>query len=247
MIETLLKLGLSEKEAKVYLAALELGSAPASKIAQKSGLNRPTTYVILEKLSNQGLVTSYDKGKVQFFTAEDPEQLARLIREQERDLELRANELKEKLPELKALFGKTDRPKVLVYDSVEAASEYFYNKLKRGDDIYGFTNLDLIKKTAAYHEPPEADIRIKRNIRTNIIYTSSAGRDENENSEKELRKAKYIPYESFPFKSVITIAPTEGVVFMRNPGNAIDTMVVIENKDIAESLKAVFDLLWNQN
>lgn len=83
MIEMLLKLGLSEKEAKVYLAALELGSSPAAKIAEKSQVNRPTTYVILEKLCQIGLATSYEKGKIQYFTAEDPEQLQRLVDEEE--------------------------------------------------------------------------------------------------------------------------------------------------------------------
>lgn len=242
MIETLLRLGLSEKEAKVYLAALELGSAPASKIAQKSGLNRPTTYVILEKLSNQGLVTSYDKGKVQFFTAEDPEQLARLIREQERDLELRANELKDKLPELKALFGGGERPKVYLYDSTSGASNYFYSRLKQGDDIYGFTNYDEIKRIGAEDEDPQE--RLRKNVTTHLVYTSLNGPVKDATSKTQLREAKFVEKKDFSFESSITVAPKRGVIFMLSPKT--NTSLVIDNPQLAESLKAIFDLIWNK-
>lgn len=243
MIETLLKLGLTEKEAKVYLAALELGSAPASKIAQKSGLNRPTTYVLLEKLSDIGLVTSYDKGKVQFFTAEDPEQLGRLIREQEHDLAERASELKEKLPELKAMFGKTDRPKVLVFDSAEASSEYFYNKLKQNDKIYGFTNYDIISKVGEDKSEPEE--RLRKKINTSLIYTSKNGPVTGATDPTQLRVAKFIPNADFDIESVITCAPDRDVVIMRNydPANP-DTIIAIEDKRIARSFKAIFNQLW---
>ena len=37
------KIGLSEKEAKVYLAALELGQASVQNIARKAEVNRATT------------------------------------------------------------------------------------------------------------------------------------------------------------------------------------------------------------
>ena len=47
---TLTQLGLSEKEADVYLAALELGMAPASVIAKKSRIKRTTVHEILKRL-----------------------------------------------------------------------------------------------------------------------------------------------------------------------------------------------------
>lgn len=42
MLERVLeKFGLSEKEAKIYLATLELGQATVQQIAKKAGLVRP--------------------------------------------------------------------------------------------------------------------------------------------------------------------------------------------------------------
>ena len=61
--QELQKIGLSEKEAKVYLAAMELGQAPVQKIAQKAKVNRATTYVILEGLQKKGVITTVDHEK----------------------------------------------------------------------------------------------------------------------------------------------------------------------------------------
>jgi len=50
MIDILEQYGFSEKEAKVYMAGLELGSAPASSIARCSGENRATVYSVIREL-----------------------------------------------------------------------------------------------------------------------------------------------------------------------------------------------------
>ncbi len=47
--------GLTDKEARIYLAALELGQAPVLRIAQKAGIKRPTAYVTLGELQAKGL------------------------------------------------------------------------------------------------------------------------------------------------------------------------------------------------
>ncbi len=53
MIEILQKYGFSEKEAKVYLASLQLGSAPGSTIARHAGEKRVTVYSLLKELTKK--------------------------------------------------------------------------------------------------------------------------------------------------------------------------------------------------
>ena len=56
MIQNILaKLGLSEKEAKVYVTCLEIGPASVRSIAQAAGVNRGTTYDIIRSLQQRGL------------------------------------------------------------------------------------------------------------------------------------------------------------------------------------------------
>ena len=65
----LIELGLSEKEASVYLASLELGASSVQKISQQAKINRATTYVIIESLSKKGLMSTMEKaGKIFFFS-----------------------------------------------------------------------------------------------------------------------------------------------------------------------------------
>ncbi|MBI3251348.1 MAG: TrmB family transcriptional regulator, partial [Candidatus Andersenbacteria bacterium] len=62
-IQALKHLGLKDKEAAVYLAALQLGPSPVQNIARRANVVRATTYVILEDLQKKGLVTHYKEGK----------------------------------------------------------------------------------------------------------------------------------------------------------------------------------------
>ena len=82
----LMDIGLSEKEAAVYLALLELGSDTVQHIAKKSAVNRATTYVILDSLKKKGVVSTVEKGTKTHFQAESPESLRKLIRLQEAEI-----------------------------------------------------------------------------------------------------------------------------------------------------------------
>ena len=82
MIEQLQKLGLSQKEASVYIATLELGEAsPVSTIAKKAEVNRTTTYDILETLVQKGIVITSTHKKYKFYRAQPPEKLIAYLKE----------------------------------------------------------------------------------------------------------------------------------------------------------------------
>jgi len=70
----LISLGLSEKEARIYIVLLELEVATAHEVAEKSGVNRSSAYVVLEKMKEKGIVGLVEteniqriKGSVTFF------------------------------------------------------------------------------------------------------------------------------------------------------------------------------------
>ena len=62
-LQTLQQIGLSEKEARVYIAALSLGPATADQLAKQTGINRSTTYVHIKSLMAMGLMSTYEEGK----------------------------------------------------------------------------------------------------------------------------------------------------------------------------------------
>ena len=77
------EIGISDKEARVYLAVLSLGSTTAYRIAEKCDVKKPTVYVILEDLRKKGLVLKVPHAKKALFAAVD---IGEYLHEQESKL-----------------------------------------------------------------------------------------------------------------------------------------------------------------
>ena len=93
LFQDLQQFGLSEKEARVYMALLEIGEASIGLITKKSGVKRTTVYDVIEELKVSSLVGMIKKEKKTLYFAEDPRSL-------EGKLEERKESLKRMLPEL---------------------------------------------------------------------------------------------------------------------------------------------------
>ena len=93
--QLLLDAGLTEREIKVYLALLELGSTSTGPLVKKSGIPNSKVYEALEKLINKGLASYIIVSKIKHFQASDPEMLINFIDEKKK-------RLKELIPKLKS-------------------------------------------------------------------------------------------------------------------------------------------------
>lgn len=78
VVNDLQQFGLSEKEATLYISLMQIEKAVVSDISKKSGLNRSTCYILLEALSQRGLVSVSEKNNVQYFSALPPKKLVDL-------------------------------------------------------------------------------------------------------------------------------------------------------------------------
>lgn len=111
--QALQSIGLTEKETKIYLSSLELGQDSVTHIAKKSGIKRPTVYLILESLQARGLINTLTKGKKTLYGAEEPQKLLSVVAEKQRALQT-------VLPFLEALNNRrTTKPKVRFYEGKE--------------------------------------------------------------------------------------------------------------------------------
>ncbi|PIS17433.1 MAG: hypothetical protein COT59_00700 [Candidatus Nealsonbacteria bacterium CG09_land_8_20_14_0_10_42_14] len=100
------KLGLTEKEVKVYLAGLELGPNSVQNISKKAGLTRPTTYEIIKKLERKGLFAEIKQKKKRAFAAQSPERILGILRTQKREIEEREREFIRIIAALEAKYSK---------------------------------------------------------------------------------------------------------------------------------------------
>lgn len=233
--------GLQEKEAKVYLAALELGKGTAQQIAQKADLKRPTTYVIVEELMQQGLISSYYEGKKQYFVAENPERLTDMLRNQKQEVEKREEQLQSILPQLQSINNRqTDKPVVKYYEGKAGilAMVNEHAKASFGKSAYAVYSRDAIDKVIS---PKEMEgitkDRLTNKVQVKALYTYSGG------ELPELPDTDRIRLDENDLPVSCDIAVYEDKVRIASFKNRL-MGVVIEDREIAKSFQAVLELAW---
>jgi len=239
------KLGFSEKEALVYLSSLELGPSPVQKISQKSGVNRATTYVMIESLMQHGLMSSFQKGKKMQYTAEKPERLHRIVHKEKDIVKEKEETIKRILPDLEAVLSASgERPKVSYYEGeegLEAMRETIF--ASRAKEMEDMVSLDDI-----WHLLPEGHWKRhnekleQKKIKGRVIYTSESSYNPPENL-KHLWSYKKLPKNKFPMHGELTVYG-DRVAMIALKGKLIG--VIVESKDMAVMVRTLFELAWKQ-
>jgi HTH-type transcriptional regulator, sugar sensing transcriptional regulator len=234
-------LGLTEKEAKVYLAALELGKVSVQKISEKAGVNRATTYVIIESLMKKGLMSSITEDKKQFFFAEAPEKLSLLFREQSMEIQRKQEYLDKKLPELKSLNStKKERPIVRYFEGkagLRTMSEEFFLE-KHNEPSRMIYSVDLLNQLFSEDEKRLIrERRVNNQIKNKVIYTFDKGeiKSDNFSERKKIIDKKYdVEADIAIFGNKVRIASIKNKI----------AGIIIEDSEIANTLKTLFDISW---
>ena len=229
-------LGLSKQESTVYLAALKLGSAPASSIAKTAGLERTTVYPVLKSLAKEGLVMVHFQQKERRYRAQNPVTLARRY-------EKTLQDFTSIIPELNKL--RQNQVLNLGFRFIETASELkrFYADVLieyRNKEYYvisssqGWMGIDTEFFTQLRKD------REKANIKTKLILTHESQKTDPPNGTL-LRTAKYLP-PSYTFKSSINIFSDKILISGRE---LTSLAVIIEIPAMTDIFKSVFRLLWD--
>jgi|SRR3989344_6820128 len=244
LVNHLKNIGLEDKEAKVYLAMLELGPSTVLEIAAKAEVTRPTAYVMIESLKKMGLVSTQTRGKKQLFMGESPDQIKVNLDKEEKLIEQRKEELKQILPDLESFFKTSgERPEVRYLEGKEGILSIQTELLKcKERQIYGISSLDAIMRVFPNHDTEYVNRRVQGGIKSKFIYTSSRGAFLKETDELQLRESKYIDPQKMPFEADIVIFD-DNVAISSLVGD-IGSMI-LKNDRIAQSMRSLFFLIWN--
>ncbi len=74
-LKELIELGISEREAKLYLTMLEYGEVTANDLHRLTGIQRSRVYSILSRMVVHGLCNERQEGRNRFFTALNPKRV----------------------------------------------------------------------------------------------------------------------------------------------------------------------------
>ncbi|MFA5855467.1 MAG: helix-turn-helix domain-containing protein [Candidatus Gracilibacteria bacterium] len=243
----LTQIGLTEKEAKVYFAALEIGTAPASEIALRAKLNRVTTYDTLEKLIKRGFATVQSRKKIQYFSATQPD----LVR-----LDIRKNymDFKEALPEFRRVQGVTVHPHVRYFEGLDAVKKIYEDTLTAKTEILNYANSKSIRDIWPNYDKEYVEKRVKRRV----YLRGLAPKDEHgekvvKENKKNFREIRLIelarlaksghPAGSLTFENEINIYDQKmAIVSFGKTGEIIG--MIIESPEIANTQRAIFMMAW---
>lgn len=185
LINDLKKIGLNEKEAKVYLALLTLGGGSVQEIALHSDVKRSTVYVILEELAKMGLCGTIGEQNKTIYSASDPEALKSLIQIQKKELDERLDyfdKIKENLDRINNKSQK-NKPMVSFYEGkdglLNSALEVNNEAVKGTGNIRSIYPLDRLGALLADPKVAESrkrnrDRRKKLGIKAAVICSSSS-------------------------------------------------------------------------
>ena len=228
-------IGLTDKEAKVYLACLKNGTSVVSSIAQSAGINRVTTYDILEKLKVRGLVSYFTKKKISYFTALSPE----VVVEQ---FEKRTNDLRSALPEFKRLSGETSHPRIRYFEGIEGIKAIYTDTLTSKTEILNYSNSTEIRKNWPTYDKDYVKIRANKKIfLRGICLKDKEGEIVKSEDEKYFRDMCLVPPEKFDFSNEINVYEDK-VAIISFKSELIG--MIIESPEIANSQRAIFNMCW---
>ena len=237
MKEQILKeYGLSNNEIKVFLASLSLGSSKVNEISKKADLLRTTTYEVLKSLVEKGLVSYTIKSGVKYFEASDPNRLIRILEE-------KRERIKSILPELESLKGSvTEKPTIEFYEGKEGLKTILDDIIKTQPKEMLQLGSAKIFETLNFYFPHWIKKRIKSKIYARILQENVPTIQELKKRDKlELREIRFLP-KSFKINTHAQIYSNKVAIITLNQEELVG--VVIENKDIVETQRSLFELLW---
>ncbi len=227
-------IGMSNAEIKVYLSLLELGSATAGPIIEKSGLQSSVVHMTLIKLIDKGLVSFVKEGKRNHYQAANPKHITELLNEKKERFE-------EMLPQLlsKQTMAK-QKPEVMVFRGIKGIRELLYELLEAGGKehhTFGSPRESLMMGEqwwVNYHKK-----RAKKGIAAKLLFNESLKNWAAENSYPKA-EIRYTKQGIEPLTETIIRNDKTGIIlWIEKPIG-----ILVQNKLLADSYDNFFSVLW---
>lgn len=235
---SLITLGLSEKEASVYLAILHWGKASLSDIAKTTPIKRTTLYLHLDTLLKRGFISKTLKKKRLLYVPENPKKILD-------NYEKSKNLFLQQSPYLEELYKKaTHRPDVRLYEGVEGLVHILHEISESLAPIDAFFSPEKFFRVISKKDSNEflATIQKNENVLNDLVEFDSSAKEfvaSIRRSKCKFHKVKMLPKDFFV---AIDILITGKKVAMISFDNLIG--IIIENDEIARFHKSIHNFFW---
>lgn len=235
------EIGLSEKEAKTYLAILELGSTTVKPIAERADLQRTSIYNFINHLVDQGLVTQAKVRGRMHYQAVSPARLLEIQKE-------RTKLLEENIPHFLSLFNASGKkPRIQYFEGATQMRQALYEEGRcKHKTAFLLPTQDLMEMIGV---ETMADINHRR-VAAGVIGRSLRVRDKalpfptSAQSTKNLLTVRITP-SNYKSSMGVGLYDTGKVGFFssKNEGFAI----MIESQELYEVMSTFYEMLWGMS
>ena len=236
--ETLLKIGLSQKETDFYLLIVKHKEITASEISKISRESRTHVYDTLNKLLEKSLISYVVKNNVKYFKATDPYKLVDYLKEKEAKIKEEEKEVLQIIPEIKKIQSISEKEELIVevYEGKEGIKTVMNDLLREGKNFVTWGATSKVKEYLPdFFIKKYLNERKKKNIKARQLFTDLYGVLETPLSEnKKLPREFASPTTTAVYGNKVTIW-----LWLEIP-----RVILIENPELAKSYKKHFELMW---
>lgn len=240
--EDLSQLGLSPKEAALYLYCVEHGPSRAKDIALATELNRGTTYDVARDLIKKGLVSTTQKQNVTHFVAQSPSRYMRLLNQ---ELATAAA----LLPSIELLLSSSQhRPTLRYFEGNEGIRQAYEETLKcKKKEIVSFLSVEeIVEAVGADFLTYYIKKRVRRHIKLRCLkdplgeikepvaeYTSGS-------DPKLLRETRFSPGSIDIAGNCVMFDDCVALMSTKKENFA----VILRSSEFATMFKQMFETIW---
>lgn len=252
--QTLKRLGLNEKEIKVYFALLKGGKTKPSILAKTTKLNRATLYNTAKNLLSKGIIAEDISGKILHFYPLPPDKLAIILEQPKRELREKEALVKNAVHELRLITAEKKYPvpkiRFIEEDNLEkylfSNTEKWQNAVISSDGIWwGYQDESFAKNFEKWIEytwktKPSKHPHYKPQVFSN---ETTIEKKLGKKYSNDIREIKYISNTAFTANTWICGNYLVMIMTHQHPYYLIE----IYDQLIAHNTKEIFAKLWEKS
>lgn len=239
LCETLQCLGFDSKESVVYVSAFQIGPASAGEIAKEAGFNRVTTYEVLKRLVKRGIASVIQRGGGKEFSVLKPDRLFQLLKTSMDEFQHQLKDL------LDSRSKKKTNPTVSFFQGLEGIREVYeeFSTLP-GVQVYTITKPQALYDVLGMRYINKLFARRKK-YGVKVFSLAPDSPDGVHAKRADIlagRKTRLFPHSKYRIPNEIMVYNNRVALLSIEQLSA----VVIENKEIAASMRVVWRMLWDR-
>lgn len=238
MKDILLDIGLSGKEADVYLLCIKHKEITASEISKISNESRTHTYDTINNLIKKGLIAYVIKNNVKYFKAVNPERLLDYLKEKEAKIKEEEKSVQELIPQLREIQSKVgkEETKIEIYEGKEGLKSLLNDIIREGKKFVTWGATTKVKEYIPdFVIQKYLNERKRKKIKARQLFTDFYGV-----LESPLSENKKLPKE-FASPTTTLVYGDKVAIFL---WTEVPKVILVQSKELAKSYKSYFELLW---